>query len=136
MRRNAPRPIWLRRVDMLKCTTFLLEPLKTLDAGEEAEVAEALDALNGQSTEGGDKPKSMASLDGAVVGKAKKQGDRATVETFVMGGYREKPLPMILKEVDGEEARVRVLSSSDHGGGGGESRRHDRGNFLPGARSG
>lgn len=100
----------------------------------EAAAKETLEALEGRSdgivvgdpdlAESGIIEPRMASINGAVFevttgpekkapAKKAKQAAADPVNGLVLESYREKPLPVMLKEVAGDTARVRVLSSAD-----------------------
>ncbi|NNE94185.1 MAG: ankyrin repeat domain-containing protein [Verrucomicrobiales bacterium] len=91
----------------------------------EAELAEALDALSGGNVEEvlGDEPedadlgtdgtaKPMAGLNGATI-RTENDREEAVASAFKLAGYREQPLPVMLKGVEGDSAQVRLLSSED-----------------------
>ncbi|MGY8641608.1 MAG: ankyrin repeat domain-containing protein [Verrucomicrobiales bacterium] len=110
---------------------LILDPTEwgTSETTEELEIelAAALDALAGGSTEEmlGDAPedadlvggegaaKPMAALNGATIKSDDEKAAAPPVETFKLAGFREQPLPIILKSVEGDSAQVRLLANED-----------------------
>ncbi len=71
------------------------------------------------------KDRPMAALNGSVI--KSRDPKKAAVETFVLASYRERPLPIAVKSVEGEQAQIQMLSSPNE-----DAVKVEKGSLIPG----